>query len=519
MEGFEDIKDLVMQYVRGVWRHRWIAIAISWPLLIAGIMVVDQMKDRYKAETKVYIDTTSVLKPLLKGLAIQTDIQSNVQLMVRTLLSRPNLERSIRLMDMDINVETDEDMEKLLGKVRDRVDISGRKRSNSYTISYSDENPQKAKRMVQTFLDIFVEDTLGKSVSESDSAIAFLDKQIEKYDKLLQDAETRLETFKRKNVGVMPQDGANYFSKYQRLTDDLAKAELELSESINRRDKLKSQLDSITMIDKEDQVTSVYDSKIKEQEVRLDDLLLSYTEEHPDVINTRRVLSSLLLRKKEEQEEISNETSVSLDNPVFQQIQVLLSKSEANISSLKARVETYRRSKQKLKKLVDVVPRIEAELKRLNRDYVVHKENYTSLVSRREKAKISEDVETSSDQVKFRIIEPPHVPLKASFPNRPLFDLLVLVLALGCGYGIGLLISLAQPVVYSASELKKITGLPVLGAINKFDTPEVLSQRRRNLFLFVASNISLLAVTFLFIILHRNEILITSNLKQLLLGL
>jgi len=454
MEGIEEIKDLVMQYVRGIWRYRWIAIAISWPLLILGVSVVDQIKDRYKSETKVYIDTTSVLKPLLKGLAIQSDIQSNVQLMVRTLLSRPNLERSIRLMDMDIGVETEEEMEKLLEKVQDRVEITGSKRSNTYTISYSDENPQNAKKMVQTFLDIFVEDTLGKSVTESDSAISFLDNQIEKYDKLLQDAEFRLETFKRDNVGAMPKDGANYFSKYQQAVVDLEEADLDLVESINRRDKLKSQLESVTLVDKVDELTSSYDLKIQENEIRLDDLLLSYTEEHPDVINTRRVLNSLLKRKEKEQKELSIGESTNLDNPVFQQLQILLSETEATISSLTARVSTYSRNKQEMKKLVDVIPRIEAELKRLNRDYDVHKQNYTTLVSRREQAKISEDVETSSDQVKFRIIEPPYVPLKASFPNRPLFDLAALVLALGAGYGIGLLISLFQPVVYSAPELR-----------------------------------------------------------------
>ena len=519
MEGFEQLKNLVMQYVRGIWRHRWIAIVISWPLLIAGVMVVDQMKDRYEAKTKVYIDTTSVLKPLLKGLAVETDIQSNVRLMVRTLLSRPNLERVIRLMDMDINVESDEDMEKLLNMVRSRVNISARKRSNIYAITYSDENPQKAKEMVQTFLSIFVEDTLGKSVSESDSAIAFLDKQIEKYEQLLQEAELRLETFKRNNVGVMPNDGANYFSRYQKKIAELERAELELSELVNRRDKLKSQLENITLIDMEDTLIGSYDAKIRQQELRLDDLLLSFTEEHPDVINTRRVLISLLKRKENEREELEQGATVSLDNPVYQQLQILLSESEANISALKARVVTYSRNKQELKKLVDVVPRIEAELKRLNRDYGVHKKNYTTLVGRREQAKISEDVETSSEQVKFRIIEPPHVPTKSNYPNRPLFDLAALALAIGVGYGIGLLISLAQPVIYSISELRALTGLPVLGAVSKFDTGRVLSQRRRNLLLFILSNVLLFVVAAIFIMLHINGFLITSSLKQVLTGI
>ena len=86
--------------------------------MFMGIAAVDQIKDRYRAETKVYIDTSSVLKPLLKGLAIQTDFNSIVRLMIGKLLSRPNLERAARLMDMDIYVDTPKQMEDLLLKIR-----------------------------------------------------------------------------------------------------------------------------------------------------------------------------------------------------------------------------------------------------------------------------------------------------------------------------------------------------------------------------------------------------------------
>ena len=522
MEGFEEIKQLVLHYIRGVWRNRWIAIIVAWPVLIGGVIMVDLLKDRYTAETKVYIDTTSVLKPLLKGLAIQTDIQSNVQLMVRKLLSRPNLERAIRLMDMDISIDSNDGMEELINTLIKRVEINTDRRTNTYTISYSNEDPVLAKRMVQTLLDIFVEDTLGKSVKESDTAIAFLDKQIVKYETLLQEAEQRLETFKRKNVGVMPKDGGNYYTKFQEMSSNLQRAQLELAESSNRRDKLKSQLNSINSVQTNSVPTiSSYDARISQQEQKLDDLLLAYTEEHPEVQNSRRILESLNKRREQEKAELSEGVAANnnLENPVYQEIQILLSETEANISSLNARVDSYAREQKRLKELVDVVPRIEAELKRLNRDYEVHKKNYTELVTRREQAKISDDVETGTEQVKFRIIEPPRVPSKPDFPNRMLFDIAVLIVSLGAGYGLGLLISLMQPVISNTNELRQLTDLPVLGAVSKFDTAEVLSQRRRNLFLFIMANISLIFMAIVFTALHMKDILIVSNIKQLILGM
>ena len=518
MEDLEKIKELILHYLRGIWKNRWIAIVVAWPFMIAGVIAVDQIKDRYTAETKVYIDSSSVLKPLLRGLAIESDFNATIQLMVRKLLSRPNLERAARLMDMDIKVETPEDMEKLLKKIRERVEISGN-RSGTYTITYSDEDRLLAKKMVQTLLDIFVEDALGKSSTESDSAISFLNSQIEKYDALLQQAEERREAFKRKNVGLMPKDGANYYTQLQDVTAQLEKASLSLDESIKRRDKIQSQLDRLTSTENNEAITSTYDQRISEQELKLEDLLLIYTPEHPDVINAEFVLDSLKKRREKELETLqkTNQFAIS-DNPVQQELQILLTESEADISSYTARVASFRKKQAELKKAVDIIPKIEAELQRLNRDYEVHKNNYTELVQRREQAKISEDVESGTEQVKFRIIEPPYVPLKADFPNRPLFDAAVLILALGAGYGISLLISLFQPVFYNQNDLRNFFDNAVLGAIRKFDTVEVLSKRRRNFLLFSAANVFLVSVVVVIMFVHGKGVNILSLVKGAVIG-
>jgi polysaccharide chain length determinant protein (PEP-CTERM system associated) len=423
-------------------------------------------------------------------------------------------------MDMDINTETTKDMEYLIEKVRDRVNIQTKSRTGMYSITFQDENPQLAKRMVQTLLDIFVEDTLGDSAKDSDNAISFLDKQISKYDVLLQQAEERLEDFKKVNVGVMPKDGANYYKQLQEVTGQYEQARLQLRESSVRRDKLKSQLDSIPDEKSTVSVQSQYENRIRSLEAELEELLLIYTDAHPDVLNKQRILESLYGKKSEENDNaVDGKSLTKFDNPVYQQIHILLSETEANISSLTARTKNYQDKIKQLKKVVDIVPKIEAELKRLNRDYEVHKTNYIELVERREQAKISEDVETGTEQVKFKVIEPPRVPAKASFPNRPLFDFGVLVIALGIGYGIGLLISLAKPVFYNTKELGTFTGLAVLGAVMKFDTAEVLSKRKRNVYLFVFANILLLAATAVIIFLHSKDILILSKVLQKLTGL
>jgi polysaccharide chain length determinant protein (PEP-CTERM system associated) len=520
MENLEELKALVLHYLRGIWKNRWLAIIVAWPMMLVGIAAVDQLKNRYAAETKVYIDSSSVLRPLLRGLAIQSDFDATVQLMVRKLLSRPNLERAIRIMDMDIHVNSQAEMERLISRLREDIQISAKARTNTYTITYEDENRDAAKRMVQTMLDIFVEDTLGKSVNESDTAISFLDKQIEKYDLLLKEAEERREGFLRKNVGLMPKDGVNYYSQLQEVKSQLDAAQLSLNESSNRRNKLQTQLKAFKDEKVEIEQASIYDPRIVEQEAKLQDLLLLYTDEHPDVINARMVLDSLNKRKAQEMEEKQKQIrSISKsDNPVYQEIQIMLSTIEGDISSLNARIKTLKSREVELKELVDVVPKIEAEMQRLNRDYDVHKKNYSELVERREQARISEDVESGTEQVKFRIIEPPFVPREPSFPNRPLLDSAVVIVTLAAGYGLSLLVSLFQPVFYTPSDLKTYMDLPVLGGVAKYDTDEVLSKRRRNLILFFAANLLFIGTGAMLIYLHHQGVLILSSLQMMVMG-
>src|SRR3569832_899688 len=92
----------VLQHVRASWRYRWLIALVAWPLCISGWIYVHSLPDQYQASARVYLDTQSMLRPLLSGLAVQSNAQSEVVLMTRTLLSRPILEKVSRMTDQDL---------------------------------------------------------------------------------------------------------------------------------------------------------------------------------------------------------------------------------------------------------------------------------------------------------------------------------------------------------------------------------------------------------------------------------
>lgn len=507
------IRQLVLQveiFLRDVWRYRWTSIITVWVIATIGWAFVYTIPDRYEASAKILVDTDSILRPLLKGLAVETDIQSKLSMMSRTLLSRSNLDKLVRATDMDINISSPEGTEELHANLRSQINIKvvgGKRRSASkeslYTITYQNKSPEMAKEVVQTLLTIFVETTLGGSRQDSDVAQKFLGRQLKDYEAKLVETEKRLMEFKRKNIGMIPGQGKDYFSILQETQNAHEQAQFELTQVQNKHDELKRQLDEMIVAASKPGSTSIptaTDDRIDALEKHLDNLLLKYTEEHPDVTEIQHTIVALKEKKKQELELIATGASSNavLDsNLVYQELRVALGQALTEVATAKVRVNEYARRIKNLKGRVDTLPKIEVELAGLVRDYNINKAQYDTLLARLESAKISRDAESAGDQVKFNIIEPPHVPSIPSSPNRPLFNAAVLLIALGGGLGLVFLVGQFNPVVHEQRTLRELTGYPVFGSISLMRSTEMVRKRKLAITIYAAS---IIALTLVFVV-------------------
>lgn len=506
----QEVLEQLMGYVRSIWRFHWYIHLIAWPLCIAGWVLVYMLPDQYEASARVYVDTQSVLRPLLKGLAVETDTGSEVAIMTRTLLSRPNLEKVARMTDMDLEATTPEEMDKLLDRLHETIHLTGLARENLYTITYTDSDSLRAKQVVQALLTIFVETSLGDTRKDTDIAQRFLDEQIKEYEARLFAAEEALKEFKRKNVGLMPKEGQEYYQQLQEANSRLAAARLELNESLRRRDELQRQLrgeePTFGMIPSTTPTpqlaaNSALDTRIQNMQARLDDLLLHYTDKHPDVVALQRTIATLEAQKADELKQLqkpmperSLSSTILETNPVYQQLRISLGEAEANVAALQVRVESFQQEVDKLRQMVDTIPRVEAELKRLNRDYSINKQNYETLLVRRDSAKMSREAGKSSENVKFRIIDPPHVPLEPSGPNRPLLVTVVLVGSLLAGVVFAFFMSQVRPSFDSVRTVGHELGVPVFGSVSRIWTGHARLKRRAELLAFGATGLLLVAI-------------------------
>jgi polysaccharide chain length determinant protein (PEP-CTERM system associated) len=500
----EELTTQLLVYLKGIWKYRWVAVVAAWVVAVAGWIIVYKLPDDYQASARIYVDTQNVLKPLLQGMTVSPDTQQQISIMSRTLISRPNVERVIRMVDLDIKAKDTKDQEGLVKELMDKIKLGTAGRDNLFTISYNNQNPTLAKDIVQSLLTLFVEGGLGNKSQDSSSAIRFIDEQIKSYEEKLIAGENNLKAFKQKNIGLMPQQGSDYYSQLSQALDDLNKTRLELREAQQARDAIKRQItgdEPVLLVDQGESgsassiVNVELDSRIQALNKNLDVLRLNYTELHPDIIAAKRLIAQLEERKIEEAKLTRNSPDPGKNySPMLQQLNVALTDAEADVASMNARVEEYNARYERLKSLSNAVPQVEAELAQLNRDYQVNKANYEKLLERRESAKISGDLGSTTDLVSFRVIDPPTVSDKPVGPDRRKFFTIIFLGSLLGGIGIAFVISQVRPTFHSQISLREISGKPILGSIPMIWTETEKIKRRKRLYAFGLSLLSLLGL-------------------------
>jgi polysaccharide chain length determinant protein (PEP-CTERM system associated) len=196
-----------------------------------------------------------------------------------------------------------------------------------------------------------------------------------------------------------------------------------------------------------------------------------YTDQHPDVVGTRRLIKDLEEQKRHEllarkKFAAANPGSSVSNNPVYQQLKVALAESEANVASLRARVSEYESRYKRITDLLRTQPQLEAEFTQLNRDYDINKKNYEQLVSRRESAELTGDLDAAGSVADFRLIDPPRASSTPAAPNRLLLLPAGLLLALAAGLFTAFAASQIRPVFFEGKSLREVTGLPLLGTVS-----------------------------------------------------
>src|SRR4051794_7655007 len=461
-----NLKELLHHYATELWARRWWVVGIVWLVSLGGWFVVARMPDIYSASARVYVDTQSLLNPLMKGMTVRPDIEQQIEIMRRTLISRPNMEQLIRLTDLDLTVNSEGAREALLSGLEQRIRFAGEGRQ-IFNIHFEDSDPKLAHSVVQSLLQIFVEQNVGDSRRDIERTRRFVDNQIADYEKRLRDSEAQVAEFRRVNAEELRyKDLVN--GRLQTAEFDIRQLENQLQAGTWQRDQLKAQLAGTpATLGQADaaqasasQAASPAGQRVEQLRQQLGEMRLRFTEQNPSVVNMKRMI------EQAEADARRQSGGTTTPNPMRKQLEGEIERLDFEIASIGRRIELRNNELAELRKRQDEVPAVELQLAQMNRDYGVLRQNYDQLIERRESIRMADRLDSQTSNVDFRVVEPPIVPTRPSGPNRTVLFGAVLGAAFAAALGVVFVLIQLKDSFSNPNRLRDAFDLPVLGSVS-----------------------------------------------------
>lgn len=459
-------------------RRRVIGIALVFALVALSTLALGiALPKRYSATTSILVEQSNIIGPLMEGRAVPTGVANRAGIARQVAFSRKVMNEIMAaggwLEDQPSALAQD----KLIERITDRTSISN-PRENLIQISYTDPDPKRAFIVTQKFADLVISESLATKEQESRDAYEFIDSQVRQYHDKLTDAETNLEQYRRENPDARPGIDADVNTRMGELRRQIETSQMELVDLQSQEKALRSQLSGESEISMVQTRAGQIRTRLAELQSERDTLMLTYTEQHPDVIRVQHQMADLRDELKREDARSETRLTDTLNtpdrsvtyNPLYGELKSKLAEAGSRAAAAQSRIDT---GEKMLAQEIDRSGRIaasESTLAELTRDYEVNRDLYQDLLKRRENARVSMNLDAERRGLSFRIQEPATMPLRPSGLRLLHVAGAGLVLAMMMPFALLFGFIKLDPRVRTTLRIEREAGLPVLGTVPAYRT-------------------------------------------------
>jgi len=479
--------------IHSVWRRRWLALAVAWGLCLVGWLVIALIPNSYESKAKVLAQMQSILPDKI-GIS-QVERQNDMTRVKQMLTSATTLEKVVRRTDLNQLVASERDLAAQVTKLRADIKIVAgldnvlEISAVSNTASFSNaQNARTANAIVRNMLDLSMEENLSGDRAETGQSLTFLDNELKRLEVQLQAAEQRRAEFDARYMGLLPGEG----SIEQRMSAariELANLDRELVSAQSSLASIRAQMagQPATIATPSYGGGGFASSQIAALEGQLSQSQArGATDRHPDVVAIRAEIARLQPKARAERGS-GGGGGGSTPNPAFISLRAMASEKEALASAASSRKSQIQSAMAQVNATSAESPGMADEQARLSRDYEVLKRQYDKVLEDREQVRLRSEVQSKTDAVNFRVIEPPSRPSVPSAPNRPIFLTLILFVALGGGAAAAFVMGQLQTTFPTQGRLEQASGLRVLGVVSEVFTAARRAQYRQRLTWFAGA--------------------------------
>jgi succinoglycan biosynthesis transport protein ExoP len=473
--------------LQGYWktvvrRRHWIvgAMVIGWAVALGGSL---HLGDRYRSETLILVEQQRVPQHYVVS-NIAVDLQERLQSMTQQILSRTRLQKIIEDMNL-YGKASRSDLDALIARMRrdiqiDLVRAEGRGDLTAFKISYSASTPNLAQEVASRLTSLFIEENLRNRKEQSEETTAFLETQQEVARQSLAEQEQKLREFKTRFLGELPEQLQGNLSILSGLQDRLNAATSTLNQAQQQRLYLQSvEAQYRGTAGGNNGLTS--DPDVARLRAALAEMQAHYTERHPDVVRLKGQLAEAERAEQRSLQTLDDASSSTLPSATtpLSQVQSQLKVNELEISSRQKEIEALQRQIDHYQRRLNLTPVREQQLAALTRDYEQSRNNYESLLAKRQQSELATNLEKQQQGEQFRVLDPPNLPQTPYFPNRLMIGLAGLAGGFAFGVVGSVVVEFLDPRIYGEEELLKLAPAPILVAVPPVPTEKESSREVR----------------------------------------
>ena len=470
-------------------------------VLIAGSYFIPK---QYRADTTVFIEK-SVINDLVKGLVVTQDMDDQVRVLRYALLSRGLITEVLRELDVDVKFKTDGALQAYVTSLQNRTRLTTRRKEDLFIVSIVDKDPHFAQKYINTLIQKYMEQSSSSSRQETYGANRFLEEQLVVFKDKLDKAEDRIIKFRNQEGVFLSLDEPAIIANIREYNRQIDNNNLEIETLIARKNQLSKQLKTISpeiSLFSEGERTN----RVEVLEARIKYLLISYTENYPEVLKLKAELEALKrnIREGKGQSPRPSVLETRSTNPVYQEVKQKLLETETEITALGARQKRLQEMILQKEKELRFIPENTKKLGILIQERDSYRRIYQDLLARMGRSEVSKQMEIGDKTTTFRVVDPAILPEAPISPNMVRMILMAIAAGFGVGFGVVFLLEMADTSVKEVRQIKEfdVEILAIIPRISNAAQERALGLRDRRI--FVASGFYFICVlgVLVFEILH-----------------
>lgn len=471
-------------------RHRFIIISVCiMSIIIWGSYFIPR---KYEAKSVIFIER-NVIEELVKGIAITPSMAARISVLRDTMLGRSLIQSVLRKLDLASVAKNDTELEHMIVGFQKRTAIKDR--DNLITISFIDKDPQLAKNYINTLVDEYVEKNIFAKREEAYDASKFLNRQVNFFKEKMDKGDEAIVKFRQEQGIYVAMDEGAIIKEIREHKGEIERLKIRENELTATKQSIEKQFEkeapfTVTMFNSRDVART-----IESLENRVRQLLISYTDNYPEVIKLRAEIETLKNPGTDQQSSVGqSDSEVSAINPVYQELKQRLMEIDTEIEAVKAKEKYMRALIDKKEEDLKNVPEDRKKLADLEQERDSYRSVYEQLLGRLGQSEVSKQMEIEDKATTFRIIEPAVLPKIPISPDRKILILAGILFGFLGGFGIIFLLDNIDDSVKNVDALKSL-GMPILAIIPYIQSSEDrIRSRKKDLLIFGLTGLYMISI-------------------------